>query len=470
MAKKTNSAKTKKAETKVIPPVENNTKETVEQPVTIETVTEAIGNKGFTPIQNTGSLDANHLVQLNGQIIDMFLKNPNAVNMFGDKVCATMTRIGAIGVISAVADQAINGTGTFAITVKREAYENLKEAALSIGVELPAMTKLLPGTTKDSVKIESKDINVSEETTKKIKEENAIEKEGDNNQIELDPKKVAHLDEEALIKALTYLLVTGLKRNKSIKDSLVETVDFMHDYRIELARQAENSTDAMNKYEDRSMYEWLSDIFSYVKPTIHLKGIGIGMHSLIKEENAPLSAFVILRQVLIDNKTNQPLWDDKSIADTVKALVEVICKDHIEAETKNLESLDKKEKGYRKLASQYECQIKREKEVLQYLNDPSFDIIPKYGTSEEVGNTIITKAFVRLKKMYYPNCMDTSKGYIGLVENLRQKAGIILNLFKDPSEQNLNYSSENLSEIKELSMIEYAKFLKEKEETDKKKD
>lgn len=410
---------------------------------------------------NNSSLDANHRVELNGQIIDLFIKNPNATKMFGDKICATMTRIGAIGVISAVADEAINGNSTFAITVKREAYDNLRLAATDIGVTLPPISKLLPGKVDESVSLTSDDVKVSEETAKNIKEEKKIEKAGDNKEIELDPVKVAHMSEADLVNALTYLLVTGLKRNKSIKDSLVDTVDFMHAYRIELARQAENSTDAMNALEDRSMYEWLKDIFKYVKPITHLKGIGIGMHSLVAKEKSPLSAFIILRQAMLNKETGLPTWDDQSIADTVRAMVEMICMDHIAAETKNLEALDKNAKGYRKVAEKYEKAIDTEKEILQCLVDISFDLADKYNTPEGDKDTVMQSAYGRLLKMYYPQCTNRGGQYEGLNENLRQRAGIILNLFRTPGNYNLLYSVNNLTELKEISLEEYNKKLAE---------
>ena len=72
---------------------------------------------------NSTGLDANHRVELNGQVIDLFVKNPNAANRFGTNLVEAMTDIAAIGVVTAIADEVVNGNSTFATTIKREAYE-----------------------------------------------------------------------------------------------------------------------------------------------------------------------------------------------------------------------------------------------------------------------------------------------------------------------------------------------------------
>lgn len=455
VAKKTTSVTTPPADIKsavyeTVQSVDAGIKETIAE-VTI----------GKLATGNVSGLDANHRVDLNGQIIDLFVKNPNALSKFGDKVCDAMTQIAAVGVITAIADEAVNGNSTFAITVKKTAYDTLRLAAADMGITIPLQEKLLPGKTEDTVEVPSTDVIVSKETTESLKEEKKIEIAGDNKDIELDPNKVAELDENALVNALTYLLVTGLKRNKSIKDSLVETVDFMHSYRIALARKADNSTEAMNKYEDRTMYEWLSDIFSFVKPTTHLKGIGIGMHNLIAKEKSPLSAFIILRQNLTDKETKKPVWDDQSIADTVTAMVEMICHDRISAETKALNELDHSAKGYRAVSTAHLNQIAEEKNILNYLVNISFDIADKYNTKEADKDILMQSAYGRLLKMYYPECENRGGHYKGLNENLSQRAGIILNLFRSPGNTNQMYSESNITPVEEISIDEYNKIIEE---------
>lgn len=462
--KTTAKTEEKKTKTPPTPPVV----ETPVEEVKAEVITEKkITPKDITPknimSRKDSGLDANHQVELLGLASKFFHDDPNAADKFGHQVVENMNRITAAGIVVALADEAVNGTSLFSAVMNKSAYPMLVAVAKDMGITLPEIKSLeLKG--DDEVVVNSSEIKVEETVKEELKDENNTEKKGAEGAIETDPVKVAHMGEDALKEALKYLLVTNLKHSKSIKDALVETVDFMHDYRIELARQAENSTDAMNKYEDRTMYEWLTDIFSYVEPTIHMRGIGQGMWALVEKEHSPLSAFLILRGALTDKETKKPCWDDQSIADTVRAFVELICKNNIEKEKEAIGTLDPKKKGYRDLMNAHETQIKRNEEIMKSMIDISFDIVDKYNTDfdDEQFKPIMLMAFGRLRKQYYPEC-DLSKHYEGLYENMKIRGGIILNMFRNPGDKNSMYNESNLTEIKEIS---YTEMLKKKEEAE----
>lgn len=464
---KTTTAKdTPKTKEKVQTPPTPPVVETPVEEVKAEVVTEKkVTPKDITPknimSRKDSGLDANHQVELLGLASKFFHDDPNAADKFGHQVVENMNRITAAGIVVALADEAVNGTSLFSAVMNKSAYPMLVAVAKDMGITLPEIKSLeLKG--DDEVVVNSSEIKVDDTVKEELKSENTIEEKGVEGSIEIDPVKVAHMGEDALKEALKYLLVTNLKHSKSIKDALVETVDFMHDYRIELARQAENSTEAMNAYEDRTMYEWLTDIFSYVEPTIHMRGIGQGMWALVEKEHSPLSAFLILRGALTDKETKKPCWDDQSIADTTRAFVELICKNNIEKEKEAIATLDPKKKGYRDLASAHETQIKRNEEVLKSMINISFDIVDNYNTDEkdEQKTPITNMAFGRLRKQYYPEC-DLSKHYEGLYENMKIRGGIILNMFRNPGDKNNMYSESAITEVKEIS---YTEMLKKKEE------
>lgn len=458
------TAKTEEKKIPQTPPVAEAHIETVEPEVINNTTKKEVTPKDIKPknlmSRKDSGLDANHQVELLGLASKFFHDDPNAVNKFGSTVVDNMNRITAAGIVVALADEAVNGTSLFSAVMNKSAYPMLVAVAKDMGITLPEIKSL--EVKDDNVIVNSNEVKVEDNVATELKEEHAVEEKGAEGAIETDPVKVAHLDENALRTALKYLLVTSMKHSKSIKDALVQTVDFMHDYRIELARQAENSTDAMNKYEDRTMYEWLSDIFSYVTPTTHMKGIGQGMWALVEKEHSPLSAFLILRGALSDKETKKPCWDDQSIADTVRAFVELICENNIKNEKAAIAELDPKKKGYRDLMSAHETQIKRNEDILKSMYDISFDIVNDYNTEtkDEQKTPIINMAFGRLRKQYYPEC-DLSKHYEGLYENMKIRGGIILNLFRNPGEKNNMYGEENLTEVKEVS---YTEMLKKKEE------
>lgn len=418
--------------------------EEVETPATTETTAGTVMNMmtGHVP----GGLDANRRVDLNGQIIKMFHDDPMARQKFGGEICDAMDDIARCGIICALADEAINGNSTFAAVLKSSQYPALVVAANQMGIKLPALKALPAGEEEGTVVVDSTKIGMSKEAKKTLEEEHKVSEEGDNGEIELDPIKVAHLDEEALKKALHYLMITGPKTHHKVNKGLIDAVDFMRDYRMEMARQAQNSTEAMNRYDDRTMYEWLADIFSYVpKPTFLIGGIGKGMKMLVARDGNPVNAFLIFRGALIDKKTGIVAWDDQSIADATLAIVELMCNNSIKENKAAIEALDTKHKDYESVKKSYQDQIDADNEILKSLVNFDFSLCEKYLTEET--NAEINKTFGKIMAQYYPLCDCQGSHYVNLLENLRQRAGIILNLFRTEDNRNQNYSESNLLDV-----------------------
>lgn len=457
-------SKTKNATTNV-PVVEEQVIDTTAE--TVEAVPVEEMKKNLVS-RNNSQLSADGQVQLLGLAAKFFKDDPDAESKYGKKVVDNMNRITAVGIVIAIADQAVNGDSAigYALRTSPTAYKMLSDVANEMGVKIPNMKSLPAPNENGEVVIPSDKIKVSEETKKALKEENKLEKEGLEGKIELDPTKVAHMSEDDLRKALKYILITNFKHDRNVKESLVKAVDFMHDYRIELARQAENSTEAMNKIEDRNMRDWLSDIFSYVEPTVYIKGIGEGMYTLCKNEKAPLSAFLIFRDYLTNKKTGKPEWDDQSIADAVFSIVELMCKNNIAKETKAKELLDSKAKDYSDIVAKYDDAIKTNKEILENITNVKFEILDTMIPNKD--NMTKASAYSRIWKQYYPEC-DAAHvpGYRNLMENIVQQGGIILNLFRSAGNKNQNYDPSNLSKIETYTMEEYEEIQKKIEEEKK---
>lgn len=456
--KKTTTQASKKESQKKAPkapqaPVENVQVEEVKTSTTVI-------NPEVLKSTKASGLDANHLTELLG-LASKHLTGPQAAAKYGTLVEDQMDRIVAAGIVSLIGEHALKGDDTFAIALKTTAYPMLQAVAKDMNITLPDVKCL--EAKGETVVVPATSAEVSEEAKQQLNEEAEITKKGAKNEIELDPVKVAHLDEQALKDALKYIFVTSPKVNKfSVKDTLTSVVDFMHDYRIEQARQAENSTDAMNKLEDRNMYEWLTDIRKYVEPTTITKGIGLGLINLTVIEKSPLSAFLTLRGSLIDPETKQPVWDDQSIAHATRFFIEFICNSEIAKEQAAIENLDKKEKDYKDIVAKHESVIERYKSVLSYVDNISFDICTE--ESYNSGSEAINKAYGRIHSQYYRDCdvaVPRAK-YVGLVGNLCQRAGIILNLFLPSTEYNKNYSESNLVEVKEMPLEEWEKLQAEK--------
>lgn len=479
--KQATPAPKKQAKEKKNPPVQEAPVQTVETE-TVVAPSEQVRN--LMTKNNPKNLDANHQVDLLGLAAEFFKRDSDAPSKYGEKVVESMNRITACGIIAVMAEQAVEGDSKFAFTLRESAYPMLESVAKDMGITIPSIKSLPAGNEAGTVVVDSKDAKPSAETAKKVKEEKDIESAGNAGEIELDPKKVAHMSEDDLKKALEYLLVIMPKTKKSIKDALVDTVDFMHEYRIELARQAENSTDAMNKIEDRSMYEWLKDIFSYVKPTILLHGIGIGMKNKILESGSPIGSFLILRKNLTDKETGKVCWDDQSIADTVRAIIEFICNDTIKTEKDAIENMDPKDAQLEAVKKGHESVIAKCEEALKMLNDVNFDIIEKYSNGDadalkELGRIIPayctateTTKDDKGKETTTTGCaidLNERPRYNGLESNIKQYAGIIINLFRPAGNKNQNYCEANLVEITKMTMEEYLEAKKAEKEAESKK-
>lgn len=315
-------------------------------------------------------------------------------------------------------------------------YPMLVKAAKENDIDLPDL-KLLANlkTDKNAVVLKASDIKMSEKTKEAVKKEHDLLKEGDDGKIELDPKKVAHMGEEDAKKALEYILIRDMKQHKNIKDSLVGAVEFMQEYRLELANQAENAGEAREKIAERSMYAILKDLLQYVTPTIHINGFGKGMRDSLANEGAPITAFEILHRNLTDKETHKTAWDDQSIADATRAIIEFICNDRIKTSKEILAELDPKDPNYEAIKKGNEAEIAESERILGMLENISFDIITRLDNPDtpEEEIKISNTAMGRILSMYFPEVDPAERPlWAGLEHNIRQRAGILLNMFCEP--------------------------------------
>lgn len=448
MAQKNKNIATKKTKKSVKPveaPVEQTVVETVEQPTTPKEKPEESTNATNITTKNmvgrvNSSLDANHRVDLLNLADDIFRKDPDAERKFTLEIRDSVNAIVAAGVVAALADESVYGTSTFSAVLNHAMYPQLLIAAKEMGVTLPNV-KSLPVNEKEEVILESDKIKVSKDAKKKLQEEHAIEEE----KPELDPVKVADMGEEALKKALQYLLIVGPKKT-NIKNTLVGVVDFMRTYRMTMADKAENVAEAKLKYDGYTVDKWLMDAFSYVKPTFLLHGIGRGLITMASLAKSPVSSFCILRRTLTDPETNKPVWDDQSIADAVKAIVYLVASNAIADEQKNLDALDKKAEDYKDVSEKYKTSIDHYKKILEYVSNPDFDVINTLVQKmDDEKDPTATKIFTHVKDQYYPD--KSRNGYKNLDYDVVQRAGIITNLFITEADRNEDYNEVNIQEL-----------------------
>lgn len=447
MAAKTKNNKTQKKTTKVNKPAAAPAEAAVVE--TVETIVESPKKDQVNPSQiNTknlagstqSSLDANHRVDLLHLADDIFRKDPDAERKFSLEVRDGVNAIVAAGVVAAIADEAVYGNSTFSAVLNHTMYPQLLVAAKDMGITLPNV-KALPVDENGNVTVDSKEVKVSKEAKEKLTEEHAIEDE----KPELDPVKVASMSEEDLKKALQYLLIVGPKKT-NIKNTLVSVVDFMRTYRMTMADKAENSAEVKLKYDDYTVDQWLMDAFSYVKPTFLLHGIGRGLITMASLDKSPISSFCILRKTLSDPETGQPVWDEQSIADAVKAIIYLVANNAIADEQKNLDALDKKAKDYKDVSEKYKNSIQHYKDILGYVTNPDPEIVNSLiEKMDKDKDPVAIKIYGRIKDQYYPN--SARSGFKNMDYNIVQHAGIICNMFKPFADQDETYAEINLHDL-----------------------
>lgn len=447
MAAKTKNNKTQKKTTKVNKPAAAPAEAAVVE--TVETTVEPPKKDRVNPTQinaknlagsTKSSLDANHRVDLLHLADDIFRKDPDAERKFSLEVRDGVNAIVAAGVIAAIADEAVYGNSTFSAVLNHTMYPQLLVAAKDMGITLPNI-KALPVDENGNVTVDSKEVKVSKAAKEKLTEEHAIEDE----KPELDPVKVASMSEEDLKKALQYLLIVGPKKT-NIKNTLVSVVDFMRTYRMTLADKAENSAEAKLKYDDYTVDQWLMDAFSYVKPTFLLHGIGRGLITMASLDKSPISSFCILRKTLSDPETGQPVWDEQSIADAVKAIIYLVANNAIADEQKNLDALDKKAKDYKDVSEKYKNSIQHYKDILGYVTNPDPEIVSSLiEKMDKDKDPVAIKIYGRIKDQYYPN--SARGGFKNMDYNIVQHAGIICNMFKPLADRDETYAEINLHDL-----------------------
>lgn len=427
-------------------PAETVVVETVEKPKTAEQA-ENTGAVNTTQInaknlvgKTNSSLDANHRVDLLNLADDIFRKDPDAERKFSLELREGVNAIVAAGVVAAIADEAVYGNSTFSAVLNHTMYPQLVVAAKDMGITLPNI-KALPVDKDGNVEIEGNKVKVSKAAKEQIVEEHAIEEE----KPELDPVKVASMSEEDLKKALQYLLIVGPKKS-NIKTTLTSVVDFMRAYRMTMADKAENAAEAKLKYDDYTVDQWLMDAFSYVKPTFLLHGIGRGLITMASLDKSPISSFCILRKSLTDPETQNPVWDDQSIADAVKAIIYLVANNAIADEQKNLDALDKKAKDYKDVSEKYKNSIQHYRDVLGYVTNPDPEIISSMVEKmDKDKDPVAIKIYNRVKDQYYPNV--ARGGFKNIDYNIIQRCGIICNMFKPIEDQDGKYAEVNLHDL-----------------------
>lgn len=445
------------------------------------------------------SMDRNHQVDLLKMTHERFFLDEKAAEHTGfpqgaiDKI----NHINALGIAVCVCNEVKYGSSDFAVVIRKSALPELTEALKEIGVSFDD-TKLLPSKDDaEAVEVTASAVQVSEETAKNL-DKDAQARAATAGKV-FDPTKIK--DEEELKEALSGFL--AMNRDSKLMDSIMQCVNFYNAYSsIQAKRTIESAEKTLKETKDKEYKANAEKALASAKndleriknmnfhdtfrKIVELTGrvgtlaYGIGAHffNITATSGSPVSAFCELRDHSTDKNTGVCKYTDDQIADAVKCLV-IIGADDVRLKGKTLLEAENKLPEKDRVKEHIDTANKNiafaDKATAAVLAAPgSFVEGLKQGFLD--GNNFAKKTVIAIKRAYYrdvkPNMMAKVKPG-SMLDNATQYAGIISNLFRNPSDPLVGYAKENIVDLEfktdeEIKAEEEAVAKAAKEAADKK--
>lgn len=425
------------------------------------------------------SLSSGEKVILANLIQEGWIKDPKYASIVDG---ASILRDALMGDV--IVTQIINGVDTFAMIVRKDEqrYLAIKSMLASQGISLPefkalpaptqeqldqAGVRLLPGETA-VVTVKAED--VSEEAKKQKKAEKKIV---DSAKTLDNPAMIEN--EEQLKASLTALMVKPIINGSDKPDARIQrTILFYKGYLTIQANKAENKEEALKQVKEKSLATLLNEITQIIGTCpFSLKGVAGFLRKSAAETGLPISSFCLYRRTA--DKAKDGNIDEQYLADIVRTLITWSCNSHIavaKKAIKDLEKLNKANEEANKSADKAtqkvnNAAIKKNKEeiaknesVIEEMNkvidsvvNPSFEAVDnliedyKSENEESVNYQIAHRIVSDIMKTYYPNMKDKTLDEAVMLNNVQQRAGVVVNMFRDPLAQSISYSVANLVDM-----------------------
>lgn len=406
-------------------------------------------------------LDPNHTVDLLKMMHETYRTDPNAATKLNisQETVDKINRITAIGQVAVLTNEIMIAQTPFAISMRVNQLEALKEVAPMVGVVIDT-TKALPSPSAEGVvELPSTAVKISKESQETLKKEQAAAKE----KVELDPTKIESVDE--LKKSLLNILVKG-NGSDNLYDKLSTAVNFYKAY-LDINAGKEKDPEAARKaIESKSRVDLLSEIANMLgKCTFTLGGVSKFMFESTQRTKSPVTAFCTFREASLNKKTGMPQIEDQMVADIVKVLhhwyanTEIATTNEtIKGFERDIEILKKDEKknakgiedGKKKIESA-KNHIKETEQVVGYVNLPDRETVDNFSTNytdnKAEGFKLARMTGSKILDTYFKG-IDVSKiKKESLVHNLQQYVGVITNMFLPPLNRIEDYSEANITEF-----------------------
>lgn len=419
------------------------------------------------------SMDRNHQVDLLKMAHERFFLDEKAAEHTGfpQGTIDKLNHINALGIAVCVCNEVKYGTSDFAVVIRKSALPELTEALKEIGVSFDD-TKLLPSKDDvEAIEVTASAVTISEETAKSL-EKDTKARAATAGKV-FDPTKIKN--EEELKEALSGFL--AMNRDSKLMDSIMQCVNFYKSYRsIEAKRAITSAENTLKNTKDKKYKENAEKALASAKndmerlknmnfhdtfrKIVELTGrvgtltYGIGAHffNVTATSGSPVSAFCELRDHSTDKNTGVCKYTDDQIADAVKCLV-IIGADDVRSKGKTLleeeNKLPEKERVKEHIDTANKNIAFADKATAAVLAAPG-EFVENLKKNFLEGNNFAKKTVLAIKRAYYrdvnPEMMAKVKPD-SMLDNATQYAGIISNLFRNPSDPLVGYAKENIIDL-----------------------
>lgn len=417
-----------------------------------------------------------------------YIQNPPEGAEYCEQFISGINMVIDATVLDLAVGEIASGTSAMGLIISRNEknYASFAAMAAAMGVTLPSF-KSLPAPTKEQlaqaglaginagqaalVVLDNK--SVSKEAKAKKKKEKDIQAK-----VHLDPTKVEN--DEQLKEQLTQCFLGEEAPVLRIQ----KVINFYNTYLTFQAKKAENPEEAEAKIKAMSRIDMLRKITEIVgECTFAMSGLAHFLNVATNDTKAPISAFCAYKRAS-EAAGKQADVDDSFIADVTKILIIWSCtseiaklKDAIAICDKNLEKFGKDKKAYgvqikteQTFKQNHENEILGFQAIIDCVNQPSFDIVTNlvenYNGDESLLKTKNARRIVsNIIDTFYPGTKPSDYQEESLLKVAQQHAGIILNLFCNPLEQNAAYAEDNISVLVKKTEEEKAAEAKAAEES-----
>lgn len=430
--------------TKTAAPAAKNTTEVTSTSVEVIDVNKL--NQQLNSKSDTG-LDANHQVDLLNGLKTFFHDDPNAKTRFGEAVVEKIDGITAIGFVTVLVNEIVSAKTPFAVKMSSAQLGAITEVAPMLGIKIDS--KLLPAPNADgTVQVPSNAVVVSKETEKKVKKEKAIVDEKPTT----DPSKITN--DEHLKKSLVFILGDTSASTRPY-DRMVRATEFFRSVRsLEASKlaDADESKTKLAEIKAKSVSDLLEDMRLLIgECPFSTVGLAHYVYNQAVETKNPISPFIILYRSSRNKTTNAGL-EDSTVAAIVKVLVNWNVDERLkeyETEYKRKEKTvkDSSESVRKNMLEPVQKNIDYCKSIKECISHPNFDavesLIDNFNGEDVKKKNKATFIVRNIIDLWMPDVkfdeLESNEKKDEILENVKKRAGVIVNSFLDPLEQNIAY-------------------------------